>query len=126
MAKRIWNISLTAVTVIVRAPKSQDKPKRNMIPAMLTINLSAVLVFKDSFVRANFSRVCLITMNMMMMYITTLSKIIMSIGPKNAAQKTAGLSRKQLQKNDMQYSGQKKMFTCYNTVNTGERACIIE
>ena len=87
-------VSLSPVTV--SAPNSHVRPKRNMIPAILMINLMAVFMFICSLVRLSLFWMCLTSTPITKTKITTLKIRMAKTGPRKAAKNTARSLMKQL------------------------------
>ena len=100
ITKRIWK-ALEAVAlpnpVTVSAPKSHVRPKRNMMPAVLMMNLMAVFLFICCLVRSSLFRVCLTRTPITNTKMTKLKSRIVKMGPRKAPKKTAGSVMKQLE-----------------------------
>lgn len=102
-AKRAWKVRRSICTLTVRAPNTQDRPNKDITPAMLSISLRAVEFLKDFFLRECLPLVCLSSTTVTMAQMTALKSIMRNIGPKNAAKNTIVLLRKQLKKKSALY-----------------------
>ena len=100
ITKRTWKAKEALVfpnPVTVSAPKSHVRPKRNMIPAVLTSNLMAVLLFIFLLMRSSLSKVCLMITPITKTKTTTLKIRMAKMGPRKAPKNTAGSVMKQLE-----------------------------
>ena len=103
ITKRAWKAveaseSLSPVTV--SAPKSHVRPKRDMIPVVLMINLMTVFLFICSLVRPSLFRVCLMRIPITKTKMTALKIRMAKMGPRKAPKNTAESLMKQLQREE--------------------------
>ena len=92
ITKRTWKAKEALAflnPVTVSAPKSHVRPKRNMIPAVLTSNLMAVLLFICCSVQSSVFRVCLMITPITQTKIITLKIRMAKMGPRKAPKNTA-------------------------------------
>ena len=87
-------VSLSPVTV--SALNSHVRPKRNIILAILMINLMAVFMFICSLVRSSLFRVCLTRTLITETKMTTFTIRMAKMGPRKAPKNTARSLMKQL------------------------------
>ena len=96
--KRIWKVSLSPETEMVRTKKIQVRPKRSSTPLMLIVMRKICLLLMVVFVRAAFFLACRITTLTTQKKMTVLTIIITKIGARNAPISAPTCDRKQLQK----------------------------
>ena len=83
--------------VTVSAPKSHVRPKRDMTPAILMSNLTAVFTFICCLVCSIVFRVCVMRTPTTMIKMTKLKSNMAKMGPRKAPKNTAGSKTKQLE-----------------------------
>ena len=102
--------------VIVSAPKSHVRPKRNMTPVILISNLIIVFLFISSLGRPSVLRLCLMRTLITSAYITALKSRMAKMGPRKAPKNTAPSEMKQLERWYVEYDvcyGMKNLILCY-------------
>ena len=100
ITKRIWKAVEALESpkpVIVSAPKSHVRPKRNMTPVILISNLIVVFLFTCSLERPSVFRLCLMSTPITRTNITMLKSRMAKMGPRKAPKKTAASEMKQLE-----------------------------
>ncbi len=94
MVKSNWKAK--EASLIVKAPKSQVRPKRNMTPEMLMIKRKAVGMLSFSFLRLMVPIVWRTSTKTTLKKITILKRMTAIIGPRNAPKNTPVSPMKQL------------------------------